>query len=182
MVLLLLLAGLSWWMHDVSAPEKQITVTSLRHDPDFFMNNFVLTTMNAQGTPKHRLKALYMAHFPDSETTELTEPNMTVYREDLEHWFIKAKQGVLSAGTEHLMLDGDVFVHRPDNNEVQELNMHTEDLALDLKRDYARTVQPVKITRGDTENITAIGMEYYMKEGRLVLNKQVRFVYNATVN
>ena len=179
-VLLLVLLWASWQGKDVAIQVMQQQDISARHDVDFFMEQLVLTVMDAQGLPRHRLQADGMVHHPGDDTTELSQPRLVIIGESGEDWEIEAQQGTLAAEGESLLLQGGVSLHRLAAPGEPDLQVLTDDLELDLVKEYAETAQVVNIRHGEYARLKAKGMQYDLKAGRLVLNSQVQFEYETT--
>ena len=91
-VLIIAAAGSAWLLQRLS--EDAETKTAIKyHDPDYYLEDFTTLTMDDDGTPKHRLYAVYMAHYPDDDTTELLKPKMEIFRDDKQPVFIEAEKG-----------------------------------------------------------------------------------------
>jgi len=79
-VLLALLAGLSFWLQRAVAPVEVVRDGKLRHDPDAIAENFMVRQFDEKGRIKYRLTAPYMMHFPDDDSSELKSPTLIHYR------------------------------------------------------------------------------------------------------
>ncbi len=64
-VLLALLAGLSFWLQRAVTPVEIVRDGKLRHDPDAMAENFLVRQFDEKGRVKYRLTAPYMMHFPE---------------------------------------------------------------------------------------------------------------------
>ena len=82
LVLLALLAGLTFWLQKVTAPVEAVGDGKFRHDPDAVAENFTIRTLDERGRIKYRLTAPYLEHFPDDDSSELKSPVLIQYRPD----------------------------------------------------------------------------------------------------
>ncbi len=80
-ILSILAIGSAWLLNRLT-DDKSTSTVLLRHDPDYYMEDFSTLTMEQDGTPKNKLLAEYMAHYPDDNTIELLKPKLEVYREN----------------------------------------------------------------------------------------------------
>ena len=80
--ILIIIAGLSYWLLDTLIMDDDDVLAKLAHHPDYYMENFTTLKMKQDGTPKNHLTASYMAHYPDDNTTELDYPKLKIYREN----------------------------------------------------------------------------------------------------
>ena len=92
-LVLIIIVGLSYWALQKLSGEKVSKLSKLAHYPDYYMENFTTLTMNQEGKPKNRLNALYMAHYPDDNTTELHKPELEIFQQDKPPIIVKADKG-----------------------------------------------------------------------------------------
>lgn len=178
LLLIVLLSGLSGWLLDNLTEQDKEKQARPRHDPDFFMENFTVTAMNTTGTPRYKLSADKMKHYPDDDTSELSRPHIIVFRAQTPPWIIDANRGWISANGELVLLIGNVKVNRKASAETRAMSLTTEELRLRPNDDYAETDKAVTIVSG--KDVTrAIGMRAYLKEGRLQLLSSARGKYDA---
>ena len=104
-------AFLSWWLSS-TGPSFIPHLEVKRHDPDYYLVNFTLTTMDDKGNPKHQLSADNMYHYPDDDTANLENPRLVVYQNEKDSWEIRADSGLVSEEGNSVFLQGDVFVNR----------------------------------------------------------------------
>ncbi|OGT21144.1 MAG: LPS export ABC transporter periplasmic protein LptC [Gammaproteobacteria bacterium RBG_16_57_12] len=180
MILLIVLAGLTWWLEHFNVAPEVGGGLQRRHEPDYYMKDFTLTVMNAQGMKDNKLRSEYMVHYPDTDLTELRRPNLVLYQGQLEQWLVEAEQGRLTAGGKMLNLQGDVSMRRLLQLGQMPMQVLTQDLVIDLAQEHVHSGQPVRMTRGRYQTIDAAGLEYFLKEDHLVLSGQVRLVHEQT--
>jgi lipopolysaccharide export system protein LptC len=107
-VSLLLLAGGSWWLtHTVALPEK-IFDGKTRHDPDYIIENFESTVMNANGRRRYTLSATRLAHYGDDNSSDLEQPHLIQYRTDLAPLHTRADKGWMPPGGNRILMSGNV--------------------------------------------------------------------------
>jgi len=80
--ILLVIAGFSYWTLDTLTEGDATKLNELAHYPDYYLENFTTLTMNEDGTPKNRLRAVYMSHYQDDNTSELHKPELEIFRVD----------------------------------------------------------------------------------------------------
>ena len=126
LVLLLLVAAMSWWALTITEPSLD-TFTASKKGPDHFMVNFTATKLSDAGKPVHRLNAERLTHYPNEKHSDVVEPRVTFFNEDGTTWIAKAKQGkVLGDGKEVYLID-DVNIERPGPPETK-ITIHALDL------------------------------------------------------
>lgn len=172
---LLLLAVFSQWLLSVntgpSAPK-----TTVSHDPDYTMENFIITTMGATGAPEHRLQARYLAHYPDDGSTELTAPQFTLYERDDGPWQVSAGRGWVGGRQKFVVLRDNVLVENPQAGPGKAVRMTTSELEVLPDDKFAQTGQPVTL-QSQNALTHAVGMRAYLDEERLQLLSKVKGTY-----
>ncbi len=149
-----------------------------RHAPDFFLHEFNLTLMDADGVPRHRLVATHMLHYDDDDTSELEAPRLTVWRPQRAPWDISAERGWVSAGGDTVLLQEAVHMQRRAERGETTLDVRTRDLTVYPRREQAVTESPV-IINDPRGVIKAVGMRADLHEGRLELLAEVQGTYAA---
>ena len=167
-LLLCVLATGSAWLLKQLSDDKSTSTVLLRHDPDHYMENFHTLTMEEDGTPKNKLYAEYMAHYPDDNTTELIKPKLEVYRENEPPIIIVAEKGWVTADNEVILLSGTVRLWQDNINGDRKMEIVTSDVKILTKQEYAETDKLATIT-GKRINASAIGLRAYFKENRIEL-------------
>lgn len=172
----MLLVTVAWWLTD-TAKRPLLPGDTLRHVPEYYMQDFTLTVTGADGRPHRWVKADYLVYYQDDNTTHLT--NAEVAFAELEGpWRLEARTGVITDDDQIALRDG-VVVRRPAMGEQREgIEAHAETLNLDLTRAYAETDDPVKII-AEAGTIEADGMRVYIAEDHLELLGNVRGRYAA---
>lgn len=162
----------SAWLLNRLTEEKSITSTFLRHDPDYYMENFSTLTMNLDGTPKNKLFAEYMAHYPDDDTTELIKPRLEVYRKGKTPVVAISDKGWVTSDNEVILLTGTVKLWQDNINGERELELVTSDVKILTKQEYAETDKAATM-KGKRTIATAVGVRAYFKENRIELLNNV---------
>jgi len=136
-ILLFLILGSSWLNRAIE--KKTEYQPANQHSPDYYLNHFSAVTMDENGKPDKRLSADRMVHFPDDDTTELSEPRMTIYDDDRPPWKVRSETGWVSGDKELVLLQGKVNIDRPAAPGIRPFNIITRDLRVQPKSNYAET-------------------------------------------
>ncbi len=163
----LLALGSAWLLNRLTDTES-IEISVLRHDPDTYMYDLITLTMNQDGTPKNKLYADYMAHYPDDNTTELINPKLEIFRPGKPPTIITAEKGWVTEDNEVILLSGNTRLLQLNNEGDRELEIITSDVRVLMDQEYAETDKPTTIFTKKT-TIKAIGMNAYLGENRLEL-------------
>lgn len=175
-LLLLLITALSWWLLRSTEPGSQSIVDQARHEPDYYMEQFELTSLDEMGVPAYKLYADNMLHYPDDDSATLERPHLILFRDEEEFWDIRAETGLVSNGGESLLLQGGVTVLLINSGDPQVREMLTPELTVRPHEKQAETAAAVifKDGRGVTR---AVGMWADLNERRMELMSNVRGNY-----
>ncbi len=170
---------LSNWLSRQAEDEQARSEQVRRHIPDYFLNDFTATTMGPTGQPEYRLSAERMEHYPDTDTSELTKPQMVFYRTGERNWHARANRGRVGPGGEVVYLSGNVEIHQPGVVGEPPRRLVTDHIEMYPQRDYAETDAPVTVT-GPRTRIDGVGLRAYLEQERLVLLSEVSGTHEPT--
>lgn len=160
--LLLALLGGSQWLA-TTASNDSAPIEPETHDADYFVENFTNTNMDVTGRPFRRLRASKMLHFPDDDSTQLTNPYLTLYQDNVPLWKIQSERGWVSGDGELLLLKGRVVIDRTRTDKLRPLHIITRNLRLQPEQNYAETDEPVTIT-SEGSQLKSIGAQAWFSE------------------
>jgi len=143
--------------------------------PDYYMEDFTTLSMDADGHPKNRLYAVYMAHYQDDDTSELLRPRLEFYRPVRSPLLVQADKGWVTENAQVILLNGNVALteHDPDGDPL--LEVRTEQVRILPEQGYAETdaYATIRTTRA---TVTGTGMRVDLAAGRLQVLKNVRTI------
>lgn len=171
LVILSILAGFTLWLERTSRDETRGPDPKLRHDPDFWVDNFIVRRFNVDGSIQHTINASRMLHFPDDESTEISEPRIAYFR-DGRTATITARNARLNKDGERLRLIGEVRVIHADPRGTSTA-IDTEELLIIPDEEQAHTAVPVTITQGRSVLRGEGGMDMNNKTRMTVLKGPV---------
>ena len=175
-VLVFLAACSAWILYDLE-PDLLAVSEPPVPVPDFFVENFVTTVRDAEGRPRQRIEAAYMAHFPETGTREFTRPKLVMFRDDGPPWQALAEQGWLSASGDVMLLQGEVFIWRNSREGKPRIEIETRDVRVLPATDYGETDKAVVITTRHTRS-RGVGMRAWLEKGQLELLSRVHTVFD----
>ena len=109
-LLLIFAIGLSSW--SIYLSKKTIPSSSAnKNEPDAYMENVTATVINEEGKRTILIKSPKMIHYPENDTTDIQTPNITVYRDSPEPWYIQAKFAKATNGIEKILFQQEVILH-----------------------------------------------------------------------
>ena len=171
-VLLSLLAGLSFWLQRAVAPVEVVHDGKKRHDPDAVAENFMVRQFDDHGQVKYRLTAPYMEHYPDDDTSELKSPTLTHYRPNAASLTLTGKNAKVSSKGQTVFLWDDVKAVRAATADRPEMVARMPDLTVQPEEGFAFTPSPVVITE-DKSWAKGVGMRLDNNASTFELQSQV---------
>jgi lipopolysaccharide export system protein LptC len=173
---LLLLLAATYWLNMQVQPTAAGYNKNLRHDPDYIIDNFTATSLDNQGKIRFVMSAKKMLHYPDDDTTQLTEPRLASMTSEYPPVRMTAETGEISSKGEDVYLRSNVVIVRPAYANKSELTFNTSYLHVMPNKNIADTDQAVTVTDA---NIThhAVGMELDNNAHVVKFLSQVRTVY-----
>ena len=173
LMLMLALAGLTFWLERTVREDEGVHPSLRRHDPDYIIDKLNHTRFNADGKVESTLVALKMIHYPDDESTDLVTPRVVQTKPNEPRMTVTADRGAVSQDGEEIFLYDNVLVVRDASAEHPELRMRTSFLQLARAQSVIRTDRDVEITEADRV-LRGRGMEYYNDSQQLYLRERVR--------
>ena len=171
------LAAFSVWLQQMAEQAAPVLASGERHDPDFYLKDFTLTTMDKSGAPRNRLASPYMVHYADDDVSEVTTPRMQVFKKDAPPWHIDAGSGVILSEGKTVLLRGGVVISQNNPQNGQRTTLRTPDLTVTPDSESAETASPVNFSDSAGNVVDAVGMRANFKDERLELLSQVRGQY-----
>lgn len=176
LLLLALLAALTFWIDRTVGPPAPTPDGTTRHDPDFMADKIFAIRMTPDGQIKHTLFAEKMIHYPDDDTTHLASPVFISHATANSPVTIMAKQGLVSSEGENVYFMDNVRAVRAPYDNKSELVVRTNYLHIVPDDNIAKTDQPVTISDANIV-VDAIGLELNNETRILKLHSRVRGIY-----
>jgi lipopolysaccharide export system protein LptC len=179
LVLLALLAALTFWLDRVIRPPDTPGSSTVKHDPDYIVDGLSAVRMDEQGRVKHTLRAQRMTHFPDDDVTVLVQPRFVTYGEGRAPVTVTSRDAHMSGNGENVYFENDVRVVRAPVANQSELTLETSYLHVIPDDNIARTDRPVTI-RNATAVVNASGLELNSETRVLKLQGRVKAIYQSS--
>jgi len=169
-----LLAGMSFWLEMASRAPATTNDGKSRHDPDYIVKQFEVRRFDPQGNLQHTVVAEQMKHYPDDDSTVVTAPRLTYHRSPPT--LVTAREALISSKGEHVQLIDDVRVTRSGIGNKPDTMLTTARLDAWPDDEIARTNLPVTITQGLT-HVQGSGLSVDNKTTIYVLEGPVEGVF-----
>lgn len=181
LVLLMLLALVTFWINKTVQPQAPKLDGSSRHDPDYIMSNFVTTQTDINGDLRYKLAAIEMRHFPDDDSTVLQRPRYTQFAVGKPYTQVVGLRGYVSSNGEEVQLFDNVKVTRQAFEGKGEMTVDTDYLNIHPNQELVTTESPVVIRQAPKTVIYATGMIYEKKIRTVTLLHKVRAHYEKPI-
>ena len=181
LLLLSMLALLTFWINKTVQPSAPKIDGSSRHDPDYIMSNFLTKQTDVNGNLRFQLAAVEMRHFPDDDSTYLESPRYTQFTIGKSPTKVESLRGLVSSDGEKVELFDNVKITRPAFANKGESTLETNHLNIFPNQDLVSTDSPVIIRQAPKTVIYATGMIYEKKLGMLSLLHKVRAHYEKSL-
>jgi lipopolysaccharide export system protein LptC len=173
--LILLLGAIYWLNLQVQAPAGGAD-KSLRHDPDYIIDNFTASSLDEKGKIRFVMSAKRMLHYPDDDTTHLEAPQLLSLTAEHPPMRMSAQNGEISHKGDEVFLRDDVTIVRPAFAKQSELTFKTSYLHVLPNSNTADSNQPVTLVDART-NMEANGMELNYQTHVVQFLSRVKTVY-----
>ena len=172
------LALLSFWLERAARLEES-SPSLRRHDPDYQIDNLVVSEFDASGKPASILKAARMVHFPDDDSTELEQPRVIEQKPDRPPMNLRADRGAMNQAGDEIFLYDNVVVVREPGPTAPGSRIETSFLHVVKPRSLVLSDREVTITQGG-RMLTGRSMEYNTETRELRLLSGVRARFEPT--
>ena len=172
-------AAFGWWMS--RGPEDLLFTPKpmQRHEPDYILEDFSMTSSGDDGLPRYRMKGAMMTHYPDTGEAQVDKPRLEFITVDGERWIITAVQAQAEQKGGLVKLLGEVSIIRDDQSRQAKgpvSSLKTDSLDVHVTEGYADTDDDVVITQ--TFGLTrAQGLRINFRQRHLYLKSRVRGEY-----
>lgn len=175
LVVLVVLLTIWLWNNDEQQDSTVSPTSSYDQTSDYSMTQFTMTIMDENGRPSRVIKGQQMAHYPEDDTTRITDPVAEFANEQQEIWQMTAKHGSTQGKGEVILLTEDVIINSKANNDIE---LQTEKLTLDTEHSTAYTDAAVTILSpyGETNSV---GLHATLEDKTINLHSKVKGHYNA---
>jgi lipopolysaccharide export system protein LptC len=175
LLILLLLAGLSYWI------EQSVQLSgdggrTPHTDPEGIMDNFDALRTDLAGNPQYRLSAKRLKHYSGSRLTEMESPRFVHLDAEIGEVTATAIQATVSSAGDEVNLLGDVEVVRAAHAGRSAMTLRTQKVVLFPELKLMRAPGRVDV-RDATLDASAGAMEYDANQRIVKLTGRVKARY-----
>lgn len=171
-LILLLLVAASIWLRQ----HESVTLPAIKgeaHATDYEMKGFHLSSFDSNGQLHYQVISDRLGHYPDSQITRISRPELLFYQQGQPQWRLQAEQGELAGDGDRASLLGVVSIESTE----RPMTLTTRDISLDLATRRGATTAPVHVDYGNQMRVDATGLAVDLGRETLELKSKVRIVY-----
>jgi len=177
MLMGLLALGTYWLARSTPSAPKAAAARAPTHEADYFLRGFSVKSFDPAGRLKSELNGVEAHHFPDTDTTEITQPRLRSYNEKGGLTLATANRAITNADGSEVQLFGNAVVTREADNSTGKLQpkmeVRSEFLHIFANTEKLKTNKPVTLTRGD-DVFEGDSLDYDNLDRVLQLNGRVK--------
>lgn len=171
-LVLLTLVCATWWAADRARRSVQPDPPRrISHEPDFFIERFGMVRSDPQGTAHTVLQGERLVHFPDDDSSELSEPRFWSSRPNQPLVQVRARQGRLDQDGSRVTLEGDVLWQRAASENRAPMRISTARMTVLPDDEIAQGELPVTVLQGG-HALNGVGFHYDNQSRQLHINQR----------
>ena len=177
-----LLALGTWWLVR-NAPKPIVSGAEkvVRHDPDYFLKDFVIKNFEASGRLKNRLNGATGEHFPDTDTLEVYDARMLSFTPDGRKTVGSSNRALSNGDGSEIQMFGQAVIQREPvpatatQKALPVMRLESEFLQIWPNDERVSTNKAVVMTRGN-DRFTGDSMQYAHLDQILQMQGRVKGV------
>lgn len=175
LILLILLALLTFWLDRITRPAEQIGGENLYVNPDYIVEDLSGIRMDHEQEIQRRFTAKKLLHYLDEEVTQMEQVSFINIDPEKQLMRLHADRAEVKSKGKNITLIGNVTAIRGTDDEKSKITLMTDFLQLIPDEDLVKTDHAVTISRLNT-TIHSIGLEFNNRIGEIQLLSKVNAV------
>jgi len=168
----------SWWLvRSLPSFFNETVAPSVRHEPDYFLQNFSVKSFDNHGRLIRELSGEHAQHFPDTDTLDIQKVQLRGHSQEGQHVNAVADQALAKGDGTQVTLVGNVHISQPASTSANGLpaatEMRSQEIKAFVKEERLVSEVPVEVRRGQ-DLFTAEKMQMNSKTGEYELSGKVR--------
>ena len=174
----LMALGTYWLVQNSPSVGAPVSERPVRHEPDYFMNNFSVTSLVESGRLKSEVFGTSARHFPDSDTLEIDRIRMRSFDEQGRLTTATADRALTNNDASVVELFGNARLVREAGqdkagNPVPRIEFRGEYLHTNTDTERIKSDKPVELRRGN-DVFVADSMDFDNVQQVMVMQGRVR--------
>lgn len=163
--------GSYWLLAVLREGPNLVNGTEKQNEPDYFIDNFHMVKVSANGQPHYIMAGKHLVHRPLTDMSDIDTARMLTFNPEQAPLSVSANHAQLDHRSNTAELSGQVLVVRAPQGEAQGWQMQTEALTMLPDNDQLHTAKPVQITSGKSI-LQGVGMFVDNAKGVFQLKQQ----------
>ena len=168
----------SWWLvRSLPSFFNETVAQSVRHEPDYFLQNFSVKSFDSQGRLMRELSGEHAQHFPDTDTLDIQKVQLRGHSQEGQQVNAVADKALAKGDGTQVTLVGNVHISQPASTSANGLRaateMRSQEIKAFVKEERLVSDVPVEVRRGQ-DLFTAEKMQMNSKTGEYELSGRVR--------
>lgn len=178
LLLIVLLAIASSIFFESIKEDTQQHEEVVKHEPDYFLENFTATTRDIKGQVIYKVVSAYLEHYPDDNSMVLQKPVFSFYENNIKTWDAVADEAYLFQETQIIHLNGNAILRQLADTKTNftPAKITSEQLTLEAKKKLVHTKSKIELLQGNS-HIQAVGMKADMNKNRIEFLSKTRSHY-----
>jgi lipopolysaccharide export system protein LptC len=174
----LMALGTYWLVQNSPNVDAPVSQRPVRHEPDYFMKNFSVTSLVESGRLKSEVFGTAARHFPDSDTLEIDRIRIRSFDEQGRLTTATADRALTNNDASVVELFGNALMVREANrdksgNPVARIEFRGEYLHANTDTERIKSNKPVELRRGN-DVFVADSMDFDNVQQVMVMQGRVR--------
>lgn len=144
--------------------------------PDGYMEGVNAVILDKVGKVSMKIVTPKMVHYAEDDKTNFTEPQLTVYHQSPNPWFITSKIATATQGIDNVVFKQDVTIHHPADFNNPATVIKTTTLTVHPNDSTAETTELITMIQPNSI-MKAVGMFADMNSGNIKLLSQAKGEY-----
>ncbi|EKD70987.1 MAG: hypothetical protein ACD_46C00306G0004 [uncultured bacterium] len=171
---LIITIGLAAWT--TLSYHSPTLVTTNTEQPDAYMENVSATIMNKQGKVELKIMTPKMTHYAKNNSSDFIEPQLTIFRNSSQPWYISSQYAKAMNGTEILHFWDNVIIHHAADQNTSAMVIKTSTLNVYPDKKTAETDAAISMSQPNLV-VHGIGMFADINAGDIKLLSNARGEY-----
>ena len=173
----------SWWLvRSLPSFFNETVAPSVRHEPDYFLQNFSVKSFDSHGRLMQELSGEFAQHFPNTDMLDILKVQMRGHSQEGQHVNAVADQALAKGDGTQVTFLGNVHISQPasttPNGPRASTEMRSQEIKAFVKEERLVSEVPVEVRRGQ-DLFTAEKMQMNSKTGEYELSGRVRGLVQA---
>lgn len=126
---------------DTVPVEETIDMRETRSD--YYMSDFKTRKYNADGLAEYTVSGASLAHYPDTDHSEITQPRIVLNRPGA-YWTIQSQSGQINTDPDRFTLNGNVVLQR-NSEQAEPVTIKTSRLTVATDINTVSTSAPIEV-------------------------------------